>query len=185
MRLFVASFFEPLFVEAISDIAGRARANAGSDAVKWVERRNYHLSYAFLGEVGPAAVERAVQCVDEVVAGCRAFTLSLGPFGAFPSAAAPRVLWLGVDKGAAALRELAGKLRGELSLRGFEPDKRFEPHITVGRVRRRLPEGFFDSAADYAKPRPAESVLSSVEVMESLLAPEGASYRPVCSRRLL
>ena len=83
MRLFIASSFEPQFIETLQDIAAYARANAGSDTVKWVERCNFHLTYIFLGELGGSGVTQAIKSVDCALEGYRAFKLSLGVLGAF------------------------------------------------------------------------------------------------------
>ena len=183
MRLFIASSFEPRFIETLEDITAYARANSGRDTVKWVERRNFHLSYAFLGEL-PGSAE-AIKSVDAALEGCSVFTLSSGALGAFPSRKSPRVLWLGLNEGVAAVREIAEKLAKALSVRGLVFENRFEPHITLGRVKRPLPDNFSARAADYALSKTAVSALVSVEVMESVLAPDGPRYKQVYSRRLL
>ena len=185
MRLFIASSFEQRFIETLEDIAAYARANAGRDTVKWVERRNFHLSYFFLGELSGSGAAEAIKSVDAALEGCRAFTLSLGALGAFPSWKNPRVLWLGFNEGVAVVRDIAEKLAQALSVRGLVFENRFEPHITLGRVKRPLPDNFFACVADYALSKTAVSALVSVEVMESVLAPDGPLYKQVYSRRLL
>lgn len=184
MRLFIASFFEPRFIETLEDIAANARANAGRDTVKWVERRNFHLSYAFLGELSGSGAAQAIKSVDAALEGCRAFSLSSGALGVFPSWKTPRVLWLGLSEGVAAARDIAEKLAQALSVRGLVFEKRFEPHITLGRVKRPLPDNFLARTADYALSKTAVSALVSVEVMESVPAPDGPLYKQVYSRLL-
>ena len=51
MRLFAASAFSPEFTAALKATADYARDNAGRDAVKWVDPHNFHVTYAFLGEL--------------------------------------------------------------------------------------------------------------------------------------
>ena len=174
MRLFIASFFEQRFIEALEDIVSYARANAGRNTVKWVERSNFHLTYAFLGDLSGSGVAQAVNSVDAALEECRAFTLSLGAFGAFPSRKNPRVLWLGLGEGIQPARDIAGKLAQALSARGLVFENRFEPHITLGRVKSPLPDKFFARVADYALCKTAVSALVSVEVMESVSAPDGS-----------
>lgn len=184
MRLFIASSFEPGFVDALEDITAYARANAGRDAVKWVERRNFHLSYAFLGELPESGAKAAAGSLDAALEGRGAFTLATGGIGAFPSSRNPRVLWLGINEGAGALREMAEKLAQEMAGRGLIFENRFEPHITLGRVKKPLPENFFRRVSDYALAAKAVCRLASVEVMESVLTPDGPLYGKVHSKRL-
>lgn len=184
MRLFVASSFEPAFVESLKAAGDYARTAAPKGAVKWVEPDNFHLTYAFLGELGPEGEKAARAGLEAGVAGLKAFTLTLGGFGTFPSGRRPRVLWVGVREGAAQLRELADRLAAALSAAGVMYENRFEPHITLGRVKDSLPESFLRRFSDYA-PRPAASRLASVELMESVLTSSGPEYRQVFSCPLL
>lgn len=181
MRLFVASSFEPAFVAGLKAAADYARAAAPKGAVKWVEPENFHLTYAFLGELGPEAAEAAKRGMAAGVAGLKPFTLSLGGIGVFPSARRPRVLWVGVGDGAAQLQELAARLSAGLSAAGLAFESRFEPHVTLGRVKEGLPESFMRRFADYAPARRITSGLASVELMESVLKPDGPEYRQVHS----
>lgn len=183
MRLFVASSFEPVFVDGIRAVASYARDNAGRDSVKWVDPAQFHVTYAFLGELpGPGA---AVKGMESALEGAQAFDVSLGGFGVFPSSRHPSVLWMGVGEGADGLRELARRLAEGLTAAGLAFESRFEPHVTIGRVKGRLPENFVRRVSDYALGRKAVSRLASVELMESRLTREGAQYRMVHSKTLL
>lgn len=183
MRLFVASSFGPAFMDGIRSVASYARDNAGRDTVKWVDPASFHLTYVFLGDLpGPDA---AVNGIDSALAGARAFDVSLGGFGVFPSSRHPAVLWMGVGEGAAELRALAAKLAEGLAAAGLSFENRFEPHVTIGRVKDRLPENFVRRVSDYALGKKAVSRLASVELMESRLTREGAQYRRIYSKSLL
>lgn len=184
MRLFVASSFEPAFIDSLRAAEDYARTAAPKGAVKWVEPDNFHLTYAFLGELGPEAAKAAGAALEAGVAGLKTFTLTLGGFGSFPSGRRPRVLWVGVREGAAQLRELADRLAVALAAAGVMYENRFEPHITLGRVKDELPESFMRRFSDYS-PRPAASRVASVELLESVLTPSGAEYRQVRSCPLL
>ena len=185
MRLFVASSFEPQFSAVLKDVENYARDNAGRDAVKWTDPDNFHLTYAFLGELGPQAAASARKGVEAALAGVASFRISTGGFGAFPSSRRPGVLWLGIGEGAAELRALAAKLAEGLAAAGIMYEDRFEPHVTLGRVKRPLPEPFMRRVADFAASRRAVSAVTSVELMESRLTPDGPVYAKVFSKELL
>jgi 2'-5' RNA ligase len=185
MRLFVASSFGPDFTHNLKAIADYARDNAGRDSVKWVEPAQFHLTYAFLGELDAAGAAAARKGLDAGLEGAARFRAVSGGLGVFPSPRHPSVLWVGLGEGAAELRELARRLCEGLSAAGLSFENRFEPHVTIGRVKRPLPENFFRRAADYAASRRAETEIASVDLMESRLTPEGPVYRQVYSRKLL
>ncbi len=185
MRLFVASAFEPGFVRNLEAIEDYARANSAVGAVKWVEPENFHITYAFLGDLEQPAAAAAVRGMEAALDGIKAFSVSSGGFGVFPSSRRPSVLWVGIAEGAAQLSETAEKLAGGLAAEGLIFENRFEPHVTIGRVKGPLPENFLRRAADFAQARKAVSALSSVDLLESVLTPAGPKYRTVFSKKLL
>ena len=184
MRLFVASSFEPGFVKHLEAVVDYARANADRGAVKWVEPGNFHITYAFLGELDRTGAAAAVKGMEAGLDGVEIFRISSGCFGGFPSSRRPSVLWVGIAEGAAGLNGMAGKLAEGLAAAGLVFENRFEPHVTIGRVKGALPDNFMRRAADFTGAKKAVSVLSSVELMESVLTPAGPGYRRIYSKRL-
>lgn len=183
MRLFIASSFEPRFIGTLEDIRDYARANSGRDCVKWVEGRNFHVTYAFLGELPDAAP--VARLIEAALDGCRPFRIVSGGLGAFPSSRNPKVLWLSVAEGESFLRDISGRLTSALAGGGIQSEDRFEPHVTLGRVKRPLPGNFFRRASDYARSKQSSSAVGSVELMCSALTPDGPRYSIISSIRLL
>lgn len=146
---------------------------------------NFHITYAFLGDLEQPAAAAAVRGMEAGLAGVKSFSVSSGGFGVFPSSRRPAVLWIGIDEGAVRLREIAGKLAESLASEGLVYENRFEPHVTIGRVKGRLPENFLRRAADLAQEKKAVSAISSVDLLESTLTPAGPEYRTVFSKKLL
>jgi len=100
----------------------------------------------------------------------------LTSIGAFPSVNHPRVIWLGIDKGADLLKTLAEKIETELKKLGFREEPReFKPHLTLGRVRtsknmpnltKLLKETDFSSETDIA--------INELILFQNTLIPKGA-----------
>lgn len=178
MRLFIGSFFDPPFSEALAAVAAGAEGPGGT--ARWVKPRNFHLTYLFLGETG--SFEPAARALDEALDGVRSFNISSGRFGAFPSLQRPRVLWLGLDEGAQALEEVAARLAARLPrFRG----ERFVPHVTLARLKGLPAPDFMARTAACAAGIHAVSALRSVVVVESVLSPAGPVYRPVYTKKLI
>jgi len=146
--------------------------------VRWVAEDALHLTLKFLGEVEPERVAPIGQALGGAVRKARPFALSLGGMGAFPSLAKPRVVWVGIERHPA-LELLANDV--ELALMGlsFEPELRpFSPHVTLGRAERSARPAAFKEfarlvgAVDYA----GTTTVESVDLMQSTLGPQGASY---------
>lgn len=154
--------------------------------VRWVDLDNFHLSLKFLGEVrtdGLSAIEAAMSKVAE---GTRAFSTSLGGFGAFPTIRRPQVLWLGVSA-SAELRCLKQDLEWALAVCGFETETRaFHPHITLGRADDRGGAGAFRGLDELVAGLEftSEVKVRSIDLMRSHLSKEGARYSLVSSAKL-
>jgi RNA 2',3'-cyclic 3'-phosphodiesterase len=95
-----------------------------------------HVTLRFLGEVDPDGIERVIAAMPAAVGPIAPFDLGLGGVGAFPSAAAPRVVWLSVREGGEEVRRLAAGVSEALSRIGWPPEPgEFVPHVTLFRVR--------------------------------------------------
>ncbi len=146
---------------------------------KWVEPENLHLTLRFLGET-PAERLPALREALAAAAQVAPFELVVRGAGAFPDAAAPRVLWAGVEA-TAALAALQRRVEEAVAPLGWPPEPgRFLPHVTVARARavRRRPELAPHLAAV------AGRVWGRVEVREvlflrSTLTPRGPLYEPL------
>ena len=99
---------------------------------RWVPRENWHVTLKFLGSTRPPLTDWVPERVAAVARECAAFEARLVGLGAFPSPRRARVLWAGLEDGAATTR-LAGALEAALA-REFEPEARpFRPHLTIAR----------------------------------------------------
>ena len=113
----------------------RTLAAAGAD-VKWVEPYNLHLTLKFLDEVAEPDMPGVCRAVQEAAAAVPPFDIEVRGAGAFPSPGRPRTLWLGAAGGAEAMIALQAAIDKALRKLGFPKEtRRFEPHLTIGRVR--------------------------------------------------
>jgi 2'-5' RNA ligase len=96
---------------------------------------NWHLTLRFLGTTTTTQLDLVLGALDEGDLG-PSFTMSLGALGAFPRGSRATVLWIGVDRGADRLTELAAVAESAAVRAGFAPEDRpFHPHVTLSRVR--------------------------------------------------
>ena len=150
---------------------------------RWVSPNNIHLTLRFLGNIRDDQAVEIGKLMEEVAKGFFPFTVSLEGLGAFPHAARPRVLWVGVGKGKDHLIHLQGELERRLTSMGFAPeDKAFKPHLTLARfkfpkeeVRRRV----YQACRKREQARWGVMEAASVVLFESMLSPQGARYRKV------
>jgi RNA 2',3'-cyclic 3'-phosphodiesterase len=147
-----------------------------SNDVAWIGPDNFHLTLKFLGAVEVDRLPALTETLADAAGGCPSFQLAIRGLGAFPTPARPRVLWAGIDAGAAPAAELAARVDEALAALGFKREARaFSPHVTLGRVRQ-----------PHAQPRLAEALTASVafgradvghvSLMRSDLSSRGARY---------
>jgi 2'-5' RNA ligase len=104
--------------------------------VKWVELHNLHLTLKFLGEVHEREIAQVCQAVARGAAEVEPFELEVRGAGAFPTAARPRTIWLGAGAGAEPMVVLHDHVEAALAELGYrEEHRRFQTHLTIGRVR--------------------------------------------------
>lgn len=95
-----------------------------------------HLTLAFLGEVADDLPGRLRAPLAATGARHSAFDVRLGGLGAFPGPGRARVVWVGMEAGAAELRVLQKDVVGALVPAGYVPERRpFSPHLTLARLR--------------------------------------------------
>ena len=167
MRAFVALELPGGFAD---ETAALARQLASAVKARFSPRNNYHLTLAFLGEIGEAQARDAIAALDAACAGVVPVELcpeGLGHFGR-PSDA---TLWLGIAA-TPGLVALCDRVRSELEHAGIPfNDKSFRPHITLAR-RARLPRG---PLPELVFPLSAEAV--RVTLFKSTLTQDGPIYK--------
>lgn len=135
MQLFFAILPAPSVRDELVSVVERDRSLAPS--VRFDRAAKWHVTLSFLGQLEVAQADLARRIARELAPQHAPFPLSFGPFGVFPDADRPKVLWLGVhDRGG--LRALAAGLGEALGREGFSLDERpYHPHLTLARIKAR------------------------------------------------
>ena len=133
-----------------------------------------HITLAFLGDTDRKLLSKVCDSLESELNGFGPFDLVSKGVGAFPDLRNPRVVWIGIED-SKRLTELASTVRKVLDGLGADYDKkRFSPHITVARVNRRT--DVTDLAERYGDAEFCSFTCDSVNVMTSVLSPEGAKH---------
>jgi RNA 2',3'-cyclic 3'-phosphodiesterase len=170
-----------LAAELIDKLRG-AKAN-----VKWVEQHNMHLTLKFLGDVPSSQIPRVCEAVETAVASAQPWELHLRGAGAFPRAARPSTVWLAVTEGEEELGVLHRNVERVLAQLGYPKEgRRFEPHLTLGRVRAHGPAvaelgRLLKQHADFDAGR---FLVTEALVFSSQLTPKGPIYEALSRARL-
>jgi len=147
----------------------------GAD-IRWVRTESIHLTLKFLGEVPVDQKDEILKAAVQAVKSVQPFTVTLSGTGGFPDRKNPRVLWVGILRGAQELTDLSIRLNNALIPLGFEMDKRpFKAHLTLGRVRSmRGVSSVIERMADPFESEPFK--VNEINLFKSDLNPTGAVY---------
>ena len=118
--------------------------------VRWAEPNAIHLTLRFLGDVNPIKIDEISKSLSLAANSSGKFKLKIGRPGGFPSVYSPRVLWVGIAGETTRLKQLHGRIEGAVLSTGFLPEnRRFEPHLTIGRIQSRAPRGSDSVVGNY------------------------------------
>ncbi len=177
MRLFIAAGINDKVWAAASGLIDELSKAKGE--VKWVEPGNLHLTLVFLGEVSADHLTPITNALDSTANGNGAFEIEFDRLGAFGAPSRPRVIWLGIGKGAKVLTTIAADLRRSLEANGvtFSDEHEFSAHLTLGRVRG--PRGVKE-LVERLRATPVSAGLSlrveNLMLFQSRLAADGPKY---------
>ncbi len=129
MRLFVALDIDDAIRERISRFIEGVRGFA--EEARWVRPESLHVTLKFIGEKSEQEVDKIQRALETIEASN--FEMSIGGYGFFPGARAPRVFWVGVE-GGPKLTSLAAAVDEKLAGLGIPKEEHaFAPHLTLAR----------------------------------------------------
>ena len=154
------------------------------ERLRLVDESGLHLTLCFIGDVPGQESEVIEGGVRTAIASEDSFVLALGEGGSFPGPEDARVVWMGVEGEVRRLSSLQKTVSEEIRNLGYRIDRRpFSPHITLGRVSRRASQRDRQDIAAVARNLTCFSLGSfevrGIELMESFLSPDGATYSAV------
>jgi 2'-5' RNA ligase len=147
---------------------------------RWVASANLHLTLRFYGETSEATAGQLCDRLTRYGALEAPFRLELAGWGAFPSLARPRVLWIGVSGDLEPVERLAEAAERDAAELGFEAERRrFHPHLTVARASRGRRRPSLPAKGEHAEPRFGDMSVDRLVLYRSQLGPQGPSYERV------
>ena len=184
LRTFIAIKLTDEIEKNIENIRNTLR-KAEAD-VRWVKPNSTHLTIKFLGPTLPEQVQEIKGIISNLCAESSGFEIELNGLGVFPGPKNPRVLWVGITRGVEQLQQLQKGLDRNLRKLGFKPENRkFSPHITLGRFR--SPQGKQQLLEEVKKHENIECgrmAAGSVRFIKSTLTPSGPIYENLFSAEL-
>ena len=133
-----------------------------------------HFTLEFLGEIDQVKCEQVKDIIKKI--SFSSFDISLKGVEGFPNLKNPRVIWIGIDdNGAEKLITLANGIGIKLKTLGFENDKKFIPHLTIFRVKKKIND-ISVMMKEYQTVEFGTQTVSKIKVKRSVLSPKGPEY---------
>lgn len=142
--------------------------------VKWENSEKFHLTLSFLGDVKIPDVNKFAEDLSYIHWDFSQIKYRSTGIGFFPNERRPNVIFLGLSEEGNNAEILVKTINDVTMAKGIIPDKKFVPHITLGRFRR---ENKAKVPADFdLKFEPFSVILKSYYLMESVMNSLGSTY---------
>ncbi|WP_296880694.1 RNA 2',3'-cyclic phosphodiesterase [uncultured Methanobrevibacter sp.] len=144
--------------------------------IKYVDLQNLHLTLKFFGDIDIEGIDLLSSKISKVVEGFDRFDLKIKGCGAFPNTNRIKVIWLGLENDEI-VKELHDELDKEFVRLGFDKDKRFSSHLTIGRMKSAKGKTKVKSTIEEFDDVEIGSMsVNSIILKKSTLTPQGPIY---------
>ena len=144
--------------------------------IKYVELQNLHLTLKFFGDIDTNGFDVLEKAIANVLADFNPFTIKIKGCGAFPNTNRIKVIWVGIDDDKI-LRQLHDDLDKEFARLGFDKDKKFSTHLTIGRMKSGKNKDLVKSTIEEFKDfEIGEMEVNRLCLKKSTLTPSGPIY---------
>jgi 2'-5' RNA ligase len=140
--------------------------------IKWVKFGNLHITLKFLGEIDEKKKVEISPAIEEICSRHKSFQAQLSGIGCFPNPGNPRVLWVGVEQGSDTLCTVSADIEKALAHFGFKEERRFHPHLTIGRIKKSCKVDHILEKNIVTEP----FEVSAIVLFKSVLKPDGPIY---------
>lgn len=148
--------------------------------IKWVEEVNLHLTLKFLGEISQAQIAEIQETLSLIASRHRKSGFYISGVGAFPNIRNPKIIWAGIKDSYQSIASLHSEIDEELSKLGFPREqKKFSPHLTLGRIKDTGPFPGFGELLQSIKIIEYFVTVSDFKLMKSKLTRNGPEYSPI------
>jgi 2'-5' RNA ligase len=189
IRTFIAIELDESIKDELTSLQERLKGEAPPGSVRWVRSEGIHLTLKFLGDVPADQIGEITRALQKSCQGGAPFSLSCGELGCFPNLKRPRVVWVGIQEETRTLAQLQKAIEENVAPLGYPPEKRkFSPHLTIGRVQRRVGSGDLRRLGEVVGASEIGTLgqmeVRSVNLMRSDLRPSGAVYTRLAEAEL-
>ena len=152
--------------------------------IKYVDLQNLHFTLKFFGDIDTEGIDLISQKIENVIKDFNSFTIKIKGCGAFPNKNRIKVIWVGLDEDEI-LKDLHDKLDKEFNSIGFDLDRKFSSHLTIGRMKSaKGMDKVKNTIETYNNIDNGTMEVNSITLKKSTLTPSGPIYEDLLEFRL-
>lgn len=170
MRCFVGIPIPEVIKSELLNIQNKLKT--GDAKVKWVSKKNLHLTLKFFGDIGESELNLAREALKGVKT--KKFRIDMGTIDSFPRGGDAKVIWIDLNP-----REEILNLHGDIELRMgslFKKDEKFSVHLTLGRVKMIRNKKSFHDSLEKVETKNSNFLVSEFYLYRSELTKDGPVY---------
>lgn len=178
IRTFIAVRITP--EKKLNEIMNEIKKSLKGEEIRWVESNNLHITLRFLGETNNEQVSSISEMLERVIKSFQPFQFKLKGVGFFKSKKQPRVLHVTTENNEV-LKQLANEIEDGLVQLGFgHGEKKFTPHLTLGRFKYIInKDSFYSLVNKFHDVNIQQNTVSEIIFYQSILSSGGPTYIPV------
>lgn len=144
--------------------------------IKYVELTNLHLTLKFFGDIDTEGLSLLEDAISNVLSEFESFNVKIKGCGAFPNSNRINVIWVGIDDDSI-IRDMHDRLDKEFVRLGFDKDRKFSTHLTIGRMKSAKNKNKVKSTIEEFKDvEIGEMEVTQISLKKSTLTPAGPIY---------
>lgn len=144
--------------------------------IKYVELANLHLTLKFFGDIDTDGLDLLEDAIADVISNYDSFKVKIRGCGAFPNTSRIKVIWVGIDDDAL-IRDLHDELDKQFQRLGFDRDRKFSTHLTIGRMKSAKNKNKVKSTIEeFGDVEIGEMEVTHISLKKSTLTPAGPIY---------
>jgi 2'-5' RNA ligase len=146
----------------------------GNDGIRWEDPDKFHLTLRFLGDVDEDKIEPLEDTLERLKFDFEKIEFQTDKIDFFPNRRFPNIIYAGLKEKGNNTGTLVGFIDKIIYNFGVKPDKKFIPHITLGRFNKNKRRKI-GSTIEFTLSKLNIS-FDSFSLMRSKLMPEGSEY---------
>lgn len=174
IRTFLSLNTEVSIRPGMAEIQKEVMEQLAGYKVRWEDPERFHLTLRFLGDIDEEKVPDLKTVLGRLKFDFEDIVFSVRGIGFFPDSKYPNVVYLDLDEKGDNTEKLVGFIDRIIFNFGVKPDKKFVPHITIGRFKKDKRIKLEKNVA--AAFQPFSIRFDSFYLMQSLLQKEGSKH---------